>query len=131
MRALQKRGVEVASITQAGGKDEVGVLLRRLIMFSDEHSSREASKHVKRALRENAQQGFWCGGPAPYGFRTYVASEPDETVKKKLEPDPIEAEVVRKMFDLLENGDGQSGPIRTVIEPAVGRTGRSAWFAGF
>ncbi len=66
---------------------------------------------MKRTLRENAQQGFWCGGPTPYGFRTYVASHRGETAKKKLELNPIEAEVIRKMFDLLENGDGQSGPM--------------------
>lgn len=111
IRALRKRGVEVISITQEVGHDEMGDLLRRFIMLFDEHSSRETSKHVKRSLRENARQGFWCGGPAPYGFRTYVASHRGETAKKKLEPDPIEAEIIRKMFDLLENGDGQSGPM--------------------
>lgn len=111
IRALQKRGIQVVSITQEVGQGEMGDLLRRFIMLFDEHSSRETSKHVKRSLRENARQGFWCGGPTPYGFRTYVASHRGETAKKKLEPDPIEAEVIRKMFDLLENGDGQSGPM--------------------
>ena len=51
------------------------------------------------------------GPKAPFGFRTYVAEYRGQTEKKKLELDPIEAEVIRKMFDLLENGDGQSGPM--------------------
>ena len=111
IRALRKRGVEVVSITQEVGHDEMGDLLRRFIMLFDEHTSRETSKHVKRSLRENARQGFWCGGTTPYGFRTYVASHRGETAKKKIEPDPIEAEVIRKVFDILESGDGQSGPM--------------------
>lgn len=111
IRALRKRGFGVVIVNQEAFDDHVGEQLRNLTMLFDEHFSRETSNHVKRALRKNAQQGFWCGGPAPYGFRTYVASEPGKPVRKKLEPVPIEAEVIRKMFDLLENGDGKSGPL--------------------
>ena len=111
IRALRRRGIEVASINQVVGHDGTRDLMRRVIMLFDEHSIRETSHHVKRSLRENARQGFWCGGTAPYGFRIVVASQPGETVKKKLELDPIEADVIRKMFDLLENGEGQSSPM--------------------
>lgn len=109
IRQLRKRGIEVVSITQDLARDEMGDLVRRFIMLFDEHASRETSKHVKRSLQENARQGFWNGGTPPYGFRTYVDGHRGETAKKKLEVDPLEAEVIRRMFDLLENGDGQSG----------------------
>jgi DNA invertase Pin-like site-specific DNA recombinase len=111
IRQLNKRGIEVVGITQDIENSEVGNFIRRVIMLFDEQSSRETSKHVTRSLRENAKQGFWCGGPPPFGFRTYVSETRGETVKKKLEVNPLEAEVVVKMFDLLENGDGQLGPM--------------------
>jgi len=111
IRDLRKRGIEVVSMTQDVGHDEMGDLVRRFIMLFDEHSSRETSKHVRRTLRENAKQGFWCGGRPPYGFRTYDVEKRSKSVKKKLEVHPVEADVVLKMFDLLEQGDGKSGPM--------------------
>lgn len=111
MHALREGGIEVTSITQEVSRDEMGDLLRRLRMHFKENASAMTSECLRRAYRNNAQQGFWYGGPAPYGFRTYVASEPGEAVKKKLKLVPVEADVVRKMFDLLEHGDGPSGPM--------------------
>lgn len=40
IRALRKCGIELTSITQVGGQEEMGILLTRLSMLFDEHSSR-------------------------------------------------------------------------------------------
>src|SRR5579871_741140 len=35
--------------------------------------SKENPKHVRRALKENARQGFWNGPPPPPGYRVVAA----------------------------------------------------------
>ncbi|SMC83402.1 recombinase family protein, partial [Tropicibacter naphthalenivorans] len=111
LRSLEKRGTTLISITQDFGDDEGGQLVRRLLMLFDEHSSKETSKHVRRTMTENAKQGFWNGGPTPFGFRTYVAEQRGQTIKKKLEIAPDEADLVKIIFDLFLTGDGSSGPM--------------------
>jgi DNA invertase Pin-like site-specific DNA recombinase len=106
IRKLKKRGVELLSATQ-----EADSIARRIIMLMDEHQSAETSKHVTRTQRENARQGFWNGGFAPYGYRSVEAERRGATIKKKLEIEPEEEAVVRLVFDLFLEGDGESGPL--------------------
>jgi DNA invertase Pin-like site-specific DNA recombinase len=80
-------------------------------MMMDEHRSAETSKHVTRIQRENARQGFWNGGFAPYGYRSIEAKRRGATIKKKLDIDPEEEAVVRLVFDLVLKGNGESGPL--------------------
>jgi len=35
--------------------------MRKVVVLFDEYSSQENAKHVRRAMRENAKQGFWNG----------------------------------------------------------------------
>jgi hypothetical protein len=62
-------------------------------------------------MKENANQGFWNGAAAPFGYRTYVAEQRRAKLKKKLPIDVIEAETVRLIFRLIREGDGTSGPM--------------------
>jgi len=57
-------------------------------------------------MKENARQGYWNGGPAPYGYRTVTAGMRGNTVKKKLKIEPSEAIIVRKAFDYYLHGKG-------------------------
>ena len=82
-----------------------------MITIFDEFTSRETSKHVTRSLRENARQGFWCGGQPPFGYKLEDAERRGSTMKKRLAVHPIEAVIVRKMFELYLQGDGASGPL--------------------
>jgi DNA invertase Pin-like site-specific DNA recombinase len=106
IRSLMKRGVHIESATQ-----EADTITRRIIMMMDEHQSAETSKHVTRTQRENARQGFWNGGFAPYGYRSVEAARRGATIKKKLDIEPEEEAVVRLVFDLFLEGDGESGPL--------------------
>ncbi|MGE3627689.1 MAG: recombinase family protein [Hyphomicrobiales bacterium] len=72
-RKLLKRGVALVSITQDLGNDPSSDLLRNVCALFDEYQSRENAKHVLRAMKENARQGFWNGSRAPFGYRTMVA----------------------------------------------------------
>lgn len=108
---LRARGIEIVNITQAISDEEMRVTVDELRMLLGEAESRQRSENVTRLLRKDASEGFWCGGPAPYGFRTFVAEMRGSTAKKKIAVEPLEADVIRKMFDLLENGDVQSRPM--------------------
>ncbi|MFM9276383.1 recombinase family protein, partial [Pseudarthrobacter sp. NKDBFgelt] len=73
--------------------------------------SRENAKHVLRAMKENARQGFYNGSRAPLGYTTEEVEKRGARTKKRLVVDPVEAELVRLMFRLYRLGDGRSGPL--------------------
>ena len=111
IRKLRKHGVEVVSTTQPTGTDPSQELMRQIIGVFDEYTSRENGKNVTRAMRESAKQGFWNGATPPLGYRIVEAERRGTKIKKKLEIDPAQAELVRQMFDLYLHGDGSSGPL--------------------
>lgn len=111
-RRLAEHGVGLISITQPlAGNDPASHLIRNVLAMFDEYQSWENRKHVKRSMNENARQGFWNGSKAPYGYRTVEAGQKGRRTKKILAIDPVEAEVVRLMYRLIVEGDGQSGPM--------------------
>ena len=77
----------------------------------DEYQSKENAKHVLRALKENARQGFWKGSLLPIGYRVVAAEQRGAKVKKKLEIDPLHADTIRLIYRLALEGDGTSGPM--------------------
>jgi len=94
-RKLDRHGVAIVSITQELGDDPMSGMVRQILTVFDEYQSKENSKHVRRTMIENARQGYWNGGPPPYGYRTVAAGMRGDTVKKKLEIAPCEAAIVR------------------------------------
>ena len=104
MRKLAKHGIRVVSVTQPIGDDSTSQMLRQVIQVFDEHTSRENGKNVRRAMRENAEQGFWNGTTPPLGYRTFVAEVRGQKNKKRIEKDPVEADLVTTIYDLYLNG---------------------------
>lgn len=111
VRKLARNGVRLVSITQEMGDDPMHVMMRQIMALFDEYQSKENAKHVLRAQKENARQGFWNGARPPIGYRVVEAEQRGAKVKKKLEIDPLHADTVRLIFDLALNGDGRSGPM--------------------
>lgn len=111
VRKLAKAGVRLVSITQELGDDPAQVMMRQVIALFDEYQSRENSKHVLRAMKENARQGFYNGARVPLGYTVEACETRGERVKKRLVEDPVEAETVRQIFRLYRVGDGTSGPL--------------------
>jgi DNA invertase Pin-like site-specific DNA recombinase len=111
VRKLARNGVELMSITQDVGDDPAHMMMRRVIALFDEYQSKENAKHVMRALKENARQGFWCGSTPPIGYRVVVAEERGHTLKKKLAIDPEYADLVREVYRLALRGCSGSGPM--------------------
>ena len=58
VRKLAKNGVKLLSITQEMGDDPMSIMMRQIMALFDEYQSKEDAKHVLRALKENARQGF-------------------------------------------------------------------------
>ena len=133
IRRLAKAGVRLLSITQELGDDPAQVMMRQVIALFDEYQSRETAKHVLRAMKENARQGFYNGSPLPLGYRTEEVEKRGARVKKQLAIDPVEAETVRMIFRLYQQGEAASGPlgikeITKRLNAAGHRTKRGARF---
>jgi site-specific DNA recombinase len=111
VRRLRKHGVRLVSITQDLGDDPMSVMVRQVFALFDEYQSKENAKHVLRAMQENARQGFWNGAAAPYGYAIVAAEQRGTKTKKRLAIDPVEAEIVRRIFKLVAGGDGTNGPL--------------------
>ena len=111
VRRLAKHGVRLVSITQELGDDPAQVMMRQIIALFDEYQSRENSKHVLRAMKENARQGFYNGSPLPLGYAVEEVEKRGARIKKKLIVDTVEAETIKTIFKLYRLGDGKSGPI--------------------
>lgn len=109
VRKLAKNGVKLVSITQEMGDDPMHVMMRQIMALFDEYQSKENAKHVMRALKENARQGFWNGSLPPIGYRTVAAEQRGAKTKKKLEIDPLHADTVRLIYRLALEGDGTTG----------------------
>src|SRR5258708_16082542 len=86
-------------------------MMRKTMALFDEYQSKENAKHVLRALKENARQGFWNGSLPPIGYRIVAAEQRGFKVKKKLEIDPLHSDTVRLIYRLALEGDGTSGPM--------------------
>ncbi len=111
VRRLAKQGIRLVSITQELGNDPTSVMMRQIMALFDEYQSKENAKHTLRAMNENARQGFWNGARPPFGYRTVEAERRGQKIKKRLDIDPLHAEMVRLIFDLYLVGDGQSGSL--------------------
>lgn len=111
VRKLAKAGVRLVSVTQELGDDPAQIMMRQVIALFDEYQSRENSKHVLRAMKENARQGFYNGARVPLGYTVEACETRGERIKKRLVEDPVEAETVRLIFRLYRVGDGTSGPL--------------------
>jgi site-specific DNA recombinase len=84
-------------------------MMRQIMALFDEYQSKENAKHVMRALKENARQGFWNGSLPPIGYRVVAAEQRGVKTKKKLEIDPLHADTVRLIYRLALEGDGTTG----------------------
>ena len=111
VRKLAKNGVRLVSITQELGDDPMSMMMRQIMSLFDEYQSRENAKHTLRAMKENARQGFWNGARPPIGYRIVAAEQRGSKTKKKLEIDPLQAEIVRTIYRWALTGDGERGPM--------------------
>ncbi|WP_309349816.1 recombinase family protein, partial [Telmatospirillum sp.] len=111
VRKLAKRAIRLVSITQELGDDPTDTMMRQIFALFDEYQSRENAKHVLRAMKENARQGFYNGSPVPLGYAVEEVEKRGVRIKKRMVIDAVEAETIRTIYKLYRLGDGKSGPI--------------------
>jgi DNA invertase Pin-like site-specific DNA recombinase len=102
---LRKQGVQVISINEPVEDTPSGRLLEGIIEVIDEFYSANLSQDVVRGMRESASRGFYPGSPVPYGYRRVKVQDGD-TQRSKLEPDPVTAPVVERIFRQCLSGKG-------------------------
>jgi site-specific DNA recombinase len=133
VRRLAKHNVRLVSITQELGDDPAQVMMRQVIALFDEYQSRENGKHVLRAMKENARQGFYNGSRLPLGYALAEVEKRGHRTKKKLVVDPVEAETVRMIYRLYLEGEAGKGPmgVKEVTKTLNGRGLRTRLGARF
>ncbi|MBM3301530.1 MAG: recombinase family protein, partial [Deltaproteobacteria bacterium] len=102
---LRKQGVQVLSINEPVEDTPSGRLLEGIIEVIDEFYSANLSQDVTRGMRETASRGFYPGGPPPYGYKR-VKVQDGAVQRVKLEPDPVTAPIVERIFKECMSGAG-------------------------
>lgn len=108
-KMLKRAGCKLISITQITSDDPAGEMASKIFSLFDEYQSKENGKHTLRAMKENARRGFINGSRPPFGYRA-VETELEGgkgKKKKRLEIDPAESIIVKRIFDLYLYGNEQ------------------------
>ena len=100
---LRRRGIRVTSITEHADDSPTGKLMEAIIESVDEFYSENLAQEVTRGLREAASRGFWMGTNSPFGYRKVYVQDGSKK-RPKLEPNPPEDAVVKRMFDMALQG---------------------------
>ena len=121
---LRKKGVRVVSITEHADDSPTGKLMEAIIESVDEFYSENLAQEVSRGMREAATRGFWMSSRAPYGY-TKVMVQDGAKKRPVLEPNPVTAPVVQRMFEMAQAGKGILEITRTLNEEGIANpTGR-------
>jgi DNA invertase Pin-like site-specific DNA recombinase len=106
---LKKNGVRIESVTQQFEDTAIGEMTRKIMGMCDEINSSEIAKHVKRSMLAGARNGYFMGAIPPYGYQIDIVGIAGDRRHRKLAKHPEEAEVVKLIFKLAMQGDGNSG----------------------
>lgn len=107
---LKRAKVRLHSLTQSFSDDPLGGMLRNLIASFDEYFALETSKHTRRTMRKNAEEGFYNGGCVPFGYESRTVEMRGTKAKKKLFLHDVHSLTVQQIFKLATMGEG-TGPM--------------------
>jgi DNA invertase Pin-like site-specific DNA recombinase len=100
---LKKQGVAVLSATEPTEPDTPhGMLLEGMLEVISEFYNMNLKQETIKGMKENAIQGFHCGGRAPFGYRL---ERTGSKVNYGLGPDE-EVKIIRQIFQLAAEGMG-------------------------
>ena len=115
---LKKAGVQVISINEPFEDSPVGRLMEGIIESLDEFYSDNLGEDVTRGMRESAARGFYISARPPYGYRKMKVQE-GARERTKLEPDPVESNIVKAMFEAIKNEQGLKDIVRSLNDKKI------------
>ena len=101
---LDGAGVKLVSVIENIADDANGRFMRGMIGLVNEKYANDASIFTARDRRGNAANGYWNGGPVPFGYESRVVVTDGRKGRKKLFTAEREAAVVRLIYDLADVG---------------------------
>ena len=115
---LRRKGVRVVSITEHADDTPTGKLMEAIIESVDEFYSENLAQEVTRGMRESASRGFWVSSYAPFGYNRVMVQD---GAKKRptLKPNPDEARIVNRIFDMAEAGKGMTEITKTLNDEGI------------
>lgn len=106
---FRKFDVKLFSATEYINEDtSSGRMTTSILSVIDQYQSEITSDQVRSSMREMARQGFFTGGLPPFGYTTEAFQHGTKT-RKRYAPNPEEAEILHKAFELYANGYSING----------------------
>ncbi len=99
---LQRKGIELVSVTEPNIDGPIGQLINVVMAGINEFYPRQLADSTLRGGKKGTMDGFAQGGTAPDGMRKVDAGNG----KKKYEPDPLRAPLIRRIYE--ERAKGKS-----------------------
>lgn len=104
-RYLKKYNVKLLSATQdVDDSTSHGRLMLNMLHSIDEYQSDTIADHVSATMHTLAKRCLYLGGPAPLGFRPEPVDPKNKKAGKMLQPYEPEAETIRTIFRLYDQG---------------------------
>ena len=106
-RTLKKFGVRVIAITQEVGDPSTPTanLVDTIFAAIDQHESEMIGFHTARGMKQNARMGYFNGSRPPYGYKVKKTTDEKGNSKGILVPDEVEAEHIRRIFEIYTKGN--------------------------
>jgi DNA invertase Pin-like site-specific DNA recombinase len=113
---LKKQGIFVLSATEPTEPDTPhGMLLEGMLEVISEFYNVNLTFETLKGMRENAEQGFHCGGRAPFGYRL---ERTGSKVNYILGPDE-EVNIIKQIFQMAAEGMGGKRIARILNEQGI------------
>lgn len=132
-------GVRFISVTEPIPEDgPLADLQKTIIRAFDQFTSANIGLFSLDGSKQVVRQGFWAGGPAPFGYRRVKVMDKAGNERGNIVPDERESAIVRRIFQIAaESGKGGAliykqlceeigGPITGRKEKALGAGGVNA-----
>ena len=123
---LRRRGVKVVSITEPIDDTPTGRFSEGVIEVLDEFYSENLATDVRRGMREAASRGFWVSSRTPYGYDRVMVQDGAKE-RPKLQPNEVTAPVVKRFFDMAENGTGMLDIARAINDEDIPSATGKLW----
>jgi DNA invertase Pin-like site-specific DNA recombinase len=113
---LKKLGISVISATEPTEPDTPhGMLMEGMLEVISEFYNVNLKHETMKGMKENAIQGFHCGGRAPFGYRLVRTGS---KVNYELGPDE-EVKIIKQIFSMAAKSMGGKKIARTLNEQGI------------